>query len=121
MRRGRRAQTLRPRKGAVPRGRRRAPALRGRGRAGSQSDRGRPQSRTPADGPCSIPGLAAEKSGGCCPRCRARRLSLIHISEPTRLGMISYAVFCLKKKNNYKKIFNKIKHHIKKEKSQKIK
>src|SRR5665648_1218665 len=23
------------------------------------------------------------------------RLSLIHISEPTRLGMISYAVFCL--------------------------
>ena len=25
-------------------------------------------------------------------------LSLIHISEPTRLGMISYAVFCLKKK-----------------------
>src|SRR5450756_2698870 len=34
--------------------------------------------------------------------CRTRRaprmLSLIHISEPTRLGMISYAVFCLKKK-----------------------
>ena len=26
-----------------------------------------------------------------------RNLSLIHISEPTRLGMISYAVFCLKK------------------------
>src|SRR5450756_1361163 len=26
-----------------------------------------------------------------------RDLSLIHISEPTRLGMISYAVFCLKK------------------------
>src|SRR5450759_3440004 len=25
-------------------------------------------------------------------------LSLKHISEPTRLGMISYAVFCLKKK-----------------------
>src|SRR5665648_1154904 len=24
-------------------------------------------------------------------------LSLIHISEPTRLGMISYSVFCLKK------------------------
>src|SRR5450759_2643271 len=41
-----------------------------------------------------------------CVRCleplsvRASRctLSLIHISEPTRLGMISYAVFCLKKK-----------------------
>src|SRR5450756_187161 len=29
----------------------------------------------------------------------APNLSLIHISEPTRLGMISYAVFCLKKKN----------------------
>ena len=26
------------------------------------------------------------------------RLSLIHISEPTRLLSISYAVFCLKKK-----------------------
>ena len=29
---------------------------------------------------------------------KAVMLSLIHISEPTRLGMISYAVFCLKKK-----------------------
>src|SRR5450759_5598825 len=28
-------------------------------------------------------------------RCTASGLSLIHISEPTRLGMISYAVFCL--------------------------
>src|SRR5674536_71683 len=28
-----------------------------------------------------------------------RGLSLIHISEPTRLLSISYAVFCLKKKN----------------------
>ena len=27
-------------------------------------------------------------------------LSLIHISEPTRLRRISYAVFCLKKKTN---------------------
>src|SRR5450756_2789133 len=27
-------------------------------------------------------------------------LSLIHISEPTRLGMMSYAVFCLKKKKS---------------------
>ena len=27
-------------------------------------------------------------------------LSLIHISEPTRRTPISYAVFCLKKKNN---------------------
>ena len=30
-------------------------------------------------------------------------LSLIHISEPTRLGMISYAVFCLKKKKQTNK------------------
>src|SRR5665648_1159769 len=30
-------------------------------------------------------------------------LSLIHISEPTRLGMISYAVFCLKKKKTINK------------------
>src|SRR5665254_13008 len=29
---------------------------------------------------------------------RGLRLSLIHISEPTRLLSISYAVFCLKKK-----------------------
>mgnify|MGYP007068955033 CR=1 FL=1 len=36
------------------------------------------------------------------PHGRARSivaLSLIHISEPTRLLSISYAVFCLKKKN----------------------
>ena len=34
-------------------------------------------------------------------QCKALyKLSLIHISEPTRLGMISYAVFCLKKKIN---------------------
>ena len=31
-------------------------------------------------------------------KARALRLSLIHISEPTRLLSISYAVFCLKKK-----------------------
>ena len=30
----------------------------------------------------------------------ALRLSLIHISEPTRLRRISYAVFCLKKKKS---------------------
>ena len=30
----------------------------------------------------------------------AADLSLIHISEPTRLLSISYAVFCLKKKKN---------------------
>src|SRR5450756_2783856 len=32
------------------------------------------------------------------PHDTVKGLSLIHISEPTRLGMISYAVFCLKKK-----------------------
>ena len=31
------------------------------------------------------------------------QLSLIHISEPTRLLSISYAVFCLKKKKNTNK------------------
>src|SRR5450756_1390968 len=37
-----------------------------------------------------LPGLEDEV------RHAAYHLSLIHISEPTRLGMISYAVFCLK-------------------------
>src|SRR5665648_1190992 len=32
----------------------------------------------------------------------ALNLSLIHISEPTRLGMISYAVFCLKTKKKHR-------------------
>jgi len=41
----------------------------------------------------------------------ARQLSLIHISEPTRLRRISYAVFCLKKKKPQKKIKN-ITHRI---------
>ena len=31
-----------------------------------------------------------------------QHLSLIHISEPTRLLSISYAVFCLKKKNRFR-------------------
>ena len=34
--------------------------------------------------------------------CLTGLLSLIHISEPTRQAEISYAVFCLKKKNNNK-------------------
>ena len=38
-------------------------------------------------------GQASRKRG------TGRSLSLIHISEPTRLLSISYAVFCLKKKN----------------------
>src|SRR5450759_774826 len=51
--------------------------------------------------PCSVPGhrwssWPVARSGP------ALGLSLIHISEPTRLGMISYAVFCLKKKKKKK-------------------
>src|SRR5450756_386617 len=39
-----------------------------------------------------------QQTGKPCPICGTPiQLSLIHISEPTRLGMISYAVFCLKK------------------------
>src|SRR5450756_476393 len=41
-----------------------------------------------------LPHLVAERAGVVI----GYALSLIHISEPTRLGMISYAVFCLKKK-----------------------
>ena len=44
------------------------------------------------------------------------QLSLIHISEPTRLGMISYAVFCLKKKKNWEspmKMINTVREKIK--------
>ena len=37
----------------------------------------------------------------------ARELSLIHISEPTRLLSISYAVFCLKKKSEKEVTVNK--------------
>src|SRR5450756_2677007 len=50
-------------------------------------------------------------------------LSLIHISEPTRLGMISYAVFCLKKKKKKKtkKNTHKNKKKIKKKKKKKKK
>ena len=48
--------------------------------------------------------LTTIKNGECLTSTRKNvdrginMLSLIHISEPTRLGMISYAVFCLKKK-----------------------
>src|SRR5450756_2684570 len=47
-------------------------------------------------------------NGGNPDAATPRELSLIHISEPTRLGMISYAVFCLKKKKKKKKLKNKI-------------
>src|SRR5674536_142868 len=36
-----------------------------------------------------------------CQYCPVPLLSLIHISEPTRLLSISYAVFCLKKKKSH--------------------
>src|SRR5665254_28105 len=42
-------------------------------------------------------------------------LSLIHISEPTRLLSISYAVFCLKKKKKYQNKKKKIKKKKKKQ------
>src|SRR5665648_1183002 len=43
--------------------------------------------------------LPSEQAGVSKPTLpEGMNLSLIHISEPTRLGMISYAVFCLKKK-----------------------
>ena len=49
-----------------------------------------------------IPDLVAVRNGTRAEMVRKAvdtlGLSLIHISEPTRLGMISYAVFCLKKK-----------------------
>ena len=44
----------------------------------------------------SKPGRRIFSSAESLPK--VNNLSLIHISEPTRLGMISYAVFCLKKK-----------------------
>src|SRR5450756_2010222 len=43
------------------------------------------------------PQIVPAVKAGCNVVCIAEKLSLIHISEPTRLGMISYAVFCLKK------------------------
>src|SRR5450759_2087444 len=45
--------------------------------------------------PDSITELCTEANNS--KQCVGLILSLIHISEPTRLGMISYAVFCLKK------------------------
>ena len=46
-------------------------------------------------------------------------LSLIHISEPTRLGMISYAVFCLKKKKKKNHTLVRSDTRLKKKTSQK--
>src|SRR5450756_474053 len=47
---------------------------------------------------CSVGGDAVSKALALAcsgiPDVLVQQLSLIHISEPTRLGMISYAVFC---------------------------
>ena len=43
--------------------------------------------------------LGGSQAGGVQDCEMAQALSLIHISEPTRPLYISYAVFCLKKKN----------------------
>src|SRR5678815_592335 len=50
--------------------------------------------RSPASPPVPPSGWNA---AGCEPPSLNLNLSLIHISEPTRLLSISYAVFCLKK------------------------
>eukprot|EP00658_Telonema_sp_P-2_P082439 TRINITY_DN8716_c0_g1_i3.p1 TRINITY_DN8716_c0_g1~~TRINITY_DN8716_c0_g1_i3.p1 ORF type:complete len:312 (-),score=88.40 TRINITY_DN8716_c0_g1_i3:44-979(-) len=52
---------------------------------------------------------AASESESLRAEIRALKLSLIHISEPTRLLSISYAVFCLKKKKNTKQKISNIK------------
>ena len=44
-----------------------------------------------------------DSQGGMQELLADRRLSLIHISEPTRRRGISYAVFCLKKKKRKEK------------------
>eukprot|EP00658_Telonema_sp_P-2_P035254 TRINITY_DN25670_c0_g1_i3.p1 TRINITY_DN25670_c0_g1~~TRINITY_DN25670_c0_g1_i3.p1 ORF type:complete len:353 (-),score=85.65 TRINITY_DN25670_c0_g1_i3:104-1162(-) len=50
---------------------------------------------------------AARVLGFSTPGCSDEDLSLIHISEPTRLLSISYAVFCLKKKKKQNEIREK--------------
>ena len=51
--------------------------------------------RQPSPAP---PGFLTKDQWESIKRARQRKLSLIHISEPTRQAEISYAVFCLKKK-----------------------
>src|SRR5659263_84782 len=48
-----------------------------------------------ARGSPDLAGRVADILHGAGLSCDIDDLSLIHISEPTRLGMISYAVFCL--------------------------
>src|SRR5678815_3523149 len=53
---------------------------------------GNPACSGSGGGSCSTPVISKVDA------CNGNDLSLIHISEPTRLLSISYAVFCLKKK-----------------------
>ena len=62
------------------------------GRAGKNSGAANWVEKLDWKTPSGAPYTSAPEQGG------PSNLSLIHISEPTRLGMISYAVFCLKKK-----------------------
>ena len=55
-----------------------------------------------ADAVPQLPERCLSRQAGIVRYC-LKYLSLIHISEPTRLGMISYAVFCLKKKKKKNK------------------
>src|SRR5665648_786073 len=67
----------------------------------------------PKLGCINIHGSFLPKYRGAAPINRAIiNLSLIHISEPTRLGMISYAVFCLKKKKKINKQYTGVTRHI---------
>src|SRR5450756_3062456 len=68
----------------------------GQDRAGSEGGKRAGSSSAGAEKPCLS--LQANWTGSRAAVAMALQLSLIHISEPTRLGMISYAVFCLKKK-----------------------
>src|SRR5450756_2508479 len=54
--------------------------------------------KTVAPMPMDVCGAESQGQIGYMLEQTLQNLSLIHISEPTRLGMISYAVFCLKKK-----------------------
>ena len=54
------------------------------------------------------PGIITIKAEGEKKYYAEEGLSLIHISEPTRPRLISYAVFCLKKKNKFNNTLTKI-------------
>src|SRR5665809_158385 len=59
--------------------------------------------RQPKSSPTTSPADRASRSARRRVTPSDTTLSLIHISEPTRLRRISYAVFCLKKKKKKKK------------------